>query len=50
MFHRASAAAAAALALAVSGTGRYVRMYGTRRATGYGYSRYEFQVFGSLSR
>ncbi len=25
---------------------RYVRMYGTQRATGYGYSIYEFQVYG----
>jgi beta-glucosidase len=33
--------------LAVTGTGRYVRMYGTARATGYGYSLWEFQVFGS---
>ncbi|MFC6080484.1 galactose-binding domain-containing protein [Sphaerisporangium aureirubrum] len=33
--------------LAVSGTGRYVRMYGTTRATGYGYSLWEFQVYGS---
>jgi hypothetical protein len=32
--------------LQVSGTGRYVRMYGTHRATGYGYSLWEFQVFG----
>ena len=31
--------------LAVSGTGRYIRMYGTTRATGYGYSLWEFQVF-----
>ena len=30
----------------VRGTGRYVRMYGTHRATGYGYSLWEFQVFG----
>jgi hypothetical protein len=30
--------------LAVSGTGRYVRMFGTQRATPYGYSLYEFQV------
>jgi hypothetical protein len=34
--------------LTVSGSGRYVRMYGTARATQYGYSLYEFQVFGSL--
>jgi hypothetical protein len=33
--------------LAVSGSGRYVRMYGTARATPYGYSLYEFQVMGS---
>ena len=33
--------------LNVSGTGRYVRMYGTQRATPYGYSLYEFQVLGS---
>jgi F5/8 type C domain len=32
--------------LAVSGSGRYVRMYGTVRATGYGYSLYELQVYG----
>jgi exo-beta-1,3-glucanase (GH17 family) len=30
----------------VTGTGRYVRMLGTARATGYGYSLWEFQVFG----
>ena len=33
--------------LSVSGSGRYVRMYGTARATQYGYSLWEFQVFGS---
>jgi len=32
--------------LAVAGTGRYVRMNGTARATPYGYSLFEFQVFG----
>jgi F5/8 type C domain/Beta-1,3-glucanase len=32
--------------LAVNGSGRYVRMYGTVRATGYGYSLWEFQVYG----
>jgi fibronectin type 3 domain-containing protein len=31
----------------VSGSGRYVRMYGTARATGYGYSIWEFQVYGT---
>ena len=33
--------------LNVSGTGRYIRMYGTARATQYGYSLWEFQVFGA---
>jgi hypothetical protein len=31
--------------LSVSGSGRYVRMYGTARATGYGYSLWEFDVY-----
>jgi CxxC motif-containing protein (DUF1111 family) len=35
--------------LAVSGSGRYVRMYGTARANGYGYSLWEFQVYGTLA-
>jgi len=30
----------------VNATGRYVRMLGTARTTGYGYSLFEFQVFG----
>ena len=34
-------------ALNVTGTGRYVRMYGTARATQYGYSLWEFQVYGT---
>ena len=33
--------------LSVSGTGRYIRMYGTARATQYGYSLWEFQVFAA---
>ncbi|GJF33513.1 hypothetical protein KNE206_62130 [Kitasatospora sp. NE20-6] len=33
--------------LTVNGTGRYVRMYGTARATQYGYSLWEFQVYGT---
>ncbi|MEZ0066427.1 hypothetical protein ABIA32_002437 [Streptacidiphilus sp. MAP12-20] len=33
--------------LTVSGSGRYIRMYGTARATQWGYSLWEFQVFGS---
>jgi len=32
--------------LAVSGQGRYVRMQGIHRATPWGYSLWEFQVFG----
>ncbi|MFG2041098.1 discoidin domain-containing protein [Dactylosporangium sp. NPDC048998] len=35
--------------LNVSGSGRYVRMYGTARGSGYGYSLYEFKVYGSFS-
>ncbi|MEU2627520.1 discoidin domain-containing protein [Kitasatospora sp. NPDC007106] len=34
--------------LNVTGTGRYVRMNGVTRATGYGYSLWEFQVYGSF--
>ena len=33
--------------LNVTGTGRYVRMYGTARATQWGYSLWEFQVYGT---
>ncbi|QIJ66252.1 discoidin domain-containing protein [Streptomyces sp. JB150] len=33
--------------LTVSGTGRYVRLQGISRATGYGYSLWEFQVYGT---
>ncbi|WP_328464375.1 discoidin domain-containing protein [Streptomyces sp. NBC_00448] len=32
--------------LSVNGSGRYVRMYGSQRATQYGYSLWEFQVYG----
>ncbi|MBN1412848.1 MAG: discoidin domain-containing protein [Spirochaetales bacterium] len=31
----------------VSGSGRYVRMYGTARGTEWGYSLWEFEVYGS---
>jgi hypothetical protein len=34
--------------LTVNGTGRYVRMNGTARGTPYGYSLWEFQVFGTI--
>ena len=33
--------------LNVTGTGRYVRMNGTARTTQYGYSLWEFQVYGT---
>ena len=33
--------------LNITGSGRYIRMYGTVRATQYGYSIYEFQVHGA---
>src|ERR1035437_5595237 len=35
--------------LNVTGTGRYVRMYGTVRATPYGYSLWEFSVYTTTS-
>ena len=35
--------------LPVQGSGRYVRMYGTARGTTYGYSLWEFEVYGKLS-
>lgn len=35
--------------LYIKGTGRYVRMLGTARGTTYGYSLYEFQVFGAAN-
>ena len=34
--------------LNVTGSGRYIRMYGTARNTGYGYSLWEFQVYGTM--
>ncbi|GIF74472.1 discoidin domain-containing protein [Asanoa siamensis] len=34
--------------LAVTASGRFLRLYGTARATGYGYSLWEFQVFGTV--
>jgi hypothetical protein len=33
--------------LNITGSGRYVRMYGTARNTAYGYSLWEFQVYGT---
>jgi hypothetical protein len=34
--------------LNVSGSGRFVRMFGTARGTAFGYSLWEFQVFGTF--
>jgi hypothetical protein len=34
-------------AINVTGTGRYVRMFGTARGTTFGYSLWEFQVYGT---
>ncbi len=31
----------------LSGSGRYIRMYGTARGTSYGYSLWEFQIYGT---
>jgi len=33
--------------LNISGSGRYIRLYGTARTTAYGYSLWEFQVYGT---
>src|SRR5215472_14682773 len=35
--------------LSLTGTGRYIRMYGTARGTQWGYSLWEFQVFATSS-
>jgi hypothetical protein len=45
--HSTTTGAGGTETLEVSGTARYVRMYGTARATGYGYSLWEFQVYGT---
>lgn len=34
--------------LTVSGTGRHIRLHGTARGTGWGYSLWEFQVYGTV--
>jgi hypothetical protein len=34
----------------LTGTGRFVRMYGTARATGWGYSLFSFEVYGTGSQ
>ncbi|MDT5023810.1 MAG: hypothetical protein QOE61_236 [Micromonosporaceae bacterium] len=45
----ATAASGGTQALAVAGTARFVRLYLTTRATRYGYSLWEFQVFGTAA-
>ena len=45
--HSTTTGAGGTETLTVTGNGRYVRMYGTTRAGGYGYSLYEFKVYGS---
>ena len=35
--------------LAIAGTGRYVRMHGIQRATPWGYSLWEFEIYGTPS-
>ncbi|MCW3785768.1 galactose-binding domain-containing protein [Plebeiibacterium sediminum] len=35
--------------ITLTGTGRYVRMYGTVRGTGWGYSLFEFEVYETIS-
>ncbi|HTF97618.1 MAG TPA: discoidin domain-containing protein [Cellvibrio sp.] len=35
--------------ITLNGSGRYVRVYGTARGTGYGFSLWEFQVYGTHS-
>lgn len=44
--HSTSTATGGTQNLTITGSGRYVRLYGTARATPYGYSLWEFQVYG----
>ncbi|MER7734693.1 discoidin domain-containing protein [Streptomyces erythrochromogenes] len=45
--HSTTAGPGGVQTLDVTGTARYVRMYGTQRATAWGYSLWEFQVYGT---
>jgi hypothetical protein len=45
--YQTTTAAGGIQTLNVTGAGRYVRMNGTTRATQYGYSLWEFQIFGT---
>jgi beta-glucosidase len=46
--YQTAASAGGVETLTVNGTGRYIRLYATTRATGYGFSLWEFQVYGSV--
>lgn len=46
--HATTTAIGGTQTVAVTGTGRFVRLYGTARATPYGYSLWEFQVYGTV--
>ncbi|MFJ9766242.1 discoidin domain-containing protein [Streptomyces erythrochromogenes] len=45
--HSTTAGPGGVQTLDITGTARYVRMYGTQRATAWGYSLWEFQVYGT---
>jgi glucosylceramidase len=44
-----TAGAGGIVTLNITGTGRYIRMYGTTRTTVYGYSLWEFEVYGTIN-
>ncbi|MFI8448630.1 discoidin domain-containing protein [Streptomyces erythrochromogenes] len=45
--HSTAAGSGGVQTLDITGTARYVRVYGTQRATAWGYSLWEFQVYGT---
>jgi hypothetical protein len=47
--HTTTAGTGGVQTINVTGTGRYVRMNGTARGTAYGYSLWEFQIYGETS-
>jgi hypothetical protein len=46
--HTTTAGTGGTQTLAVTGSGRYVRVHGTARGTAYGYSLWEFQIYGNV--
>ncbi|MEV4316835.1 discoidin domain-containing protein [Actinocrispum sp. NPDC049592] len=46
--YQTAAGAGGTETLNITGSGRYIRFFGTQRATGYGYSLWEFQVYGTV--